>query len=155
MDIGQKAPSWRGSDQEGNDRSSDEFAGSWYVLYFYPKDDTPGCTKEACGFRDQPSRCGASVGRQGSTLIECVTVIGVSADSVESHKRFVEKYNLPFTLIADPQKEIITAFGIGANHQKRTTFLVDAEGCIRKIYQDIDVALHAGEIKRDLAAFGL
>ena len=144
MDIGQNAPSWHGTDQDGQSRSSEDYAGSWYVLYFYPKDDTPGCTKEACGFRDSEK---ALAGRSA--------VIGVSADSVESHKRFVEKYNLPFTLIADPQKEIITAFGIGADHQKRTTFLIDSEQIIRKIYQDIDAATHAGEIEKDIRAFGL
>lgn len=141
---GDKAPAWRGLDQDGKEHSSSEYSGSWLLLYFYPKDDTPGCTAEACGFRDDES---ALAGR--------ITVVGVSKDSVESHKAFKEKYKLPFTLIADPQKDIIGAYGTdGIIFPKRVTFLIDPEETIRKIYHGFDTRTHSTDIRKDLAAFG-
>lgn len=144
MEIGTLAPPWTGTDQDGEQHSSADFLGSKYVLYFYPEDDTPGCTDEACGFRD---RYGA--------LSQHIAIIGVSADSIESHKKFREKHDLPFTLISDPDRVIGAAYGIGAEFPKRTTFLIDATGTIRKIYHGFDAKLHAAEVERDLAAFGL
>jgi peroxiredoxin Q/BCP len=136
------APSWSGKDQNGKTYSSAGLAGSWYVLYFYPKDDTPGCTKEACGFRDR-----------FASLSKVATVIGVSADSEKSHQSFIKKYSLPFTLIADTDKGIIKAFGAdGLFFPKRVTFVVDPKGVIRKIYKDVDCAGHAEEIESDVRA---
>ncbi|MDD5054994.1 MAG: peroxiredoxin [Candidatus Peribacteraceae bacterium] len=136
------APSWSGKDQSGNTLTSRNLTGSWYVLYFYPKDDTPGCTKEACGFRDR-----------FASLSLVATVIGVSADSEKSHQLFIDKYSLPFTLIADTDKSIIRAFGAdGLIFPKRVTFLVDPQGIIRKIYKDVDCAGHAEEIENDVRA---
>jgi len=142
LTLNSSAPAWTGTDQTGTAHSSDALSGSWYVLYFYPKDDTPGCTKEACGFRDQ-----------FASLSKIATVIGVSADSGESHQSFVRKYSLPFTLIADTDKTIIKAFGAnGLFFPKRVTFIIDPKGIIRKIYKGMDCAGHAEEIERDLRA---
>ncbi len=136
---GSKAPAWKGSDQHGKEHSSDETGGMWYILYFYPEDDTPGCTKEACGFRDA-----------FQSLSKRLTIFGVSGDSAESHKKFAEKYSLPFTLLADPKKTIIAAYGAdGTFFKSRVTFLIDPEGTIRKIYQGFDCATHATEIDAD------
>jgi peroxiredoxin Q/BCP len=134
------APAWLGLDQDGVQHSSDDYRGQWLLLYFYPKDDTPGCTKEACGIRD----------RFGS-LSKKVAIVGVSADSVQSHKSFVEKYRLPFTLIADTSKTIIKTYGAsGIPFAKRISFLVRPDGTIAKIYPSVDPAVHAEEIERDV-----
>lgn len=136
------APAWSGTDQAGTAHSSDALNGSWYVLYFYPKDDTPGCTKEACGFRDR-----------FASLSKIATVIGVSADSGESHQSFIRKYSLPFTLIADTDRTIIKAFGAdGLIFPKRVTLVVNPEGIVKKIYKEIDCAGHAEEIENYLRA---
>ncbi len=138
------APSWSGQDQDDALRSSDDFKGKWLLLYFYPKDDTPGCTKEACSFRDEYAR-----------FANRAAIIGVSGDNVESHKKFIEKYSLPFSLIADPGKAIIAAFGAdGIQFPKRTTFLIDPEGIIQKIYSGFDIPSHANTIDSDLTTFG-
>ena len=141
---GNAAPAWTGSDQAGVRRSSDEYAGSWLLLYFYPEDDTPGCTTEACGFRDQ-----------FRTFQGRATIVGVSADGIDSHKKFSEKYHLPFTLIADPDKQIMTAYGAGTDFRKRVTFLINPAGVIEKIYQGFDVKEHADVIDGDLRALGV
>lgn len=141
MKIGTQAPSWTGLDQDGEKHSSADFVASNYVLYFYPEDDTPGCTDEACGFKDRYE-----------SLAQKIAIIGVSADSALSHKKFREKYDLPFTLIADPERKILSAYGIGGEFPKRTTFLIDGSGTIRKIYHGFDAKLHAADIERDLGA---
>lgn len=142
---GSKAPAWKALDQDGKERSSAEMAGTWHVLYFYPEDDTPGCTKEACGFRDA-----------SESLAGRIAIYGVSPDSVESHKKFAEKYSLPFTLLADPEAKIITAYGADGNIlPKRVTFLIDPEGTIRKIYRGFDCVTHAATIDKDLRIFGV
>lgn len=137
---GDKAPAFSALDHDGVIRSSDDFAGQWLLLYFYPKDDTPGCTTEACGLRDVYA-----------DLSQKLTIVGVSADSSESHALFREKYHLPFTLLADPKKIIITDYGTdGVLFPKRTSFLIDPHGVIQRIYRSVKPEEHATEILRDI-----
>ncbi len=133
-------PAWSVPDHTGTMRSSSEFLGTWTILYFYPEDDTPGCTKEACGFRDS-----------WASLKDKAHVLGVSADSVENHQKFIEKYELPFTLLADTDRTLINLLGAdGTTYPERVTFLIDPKGTIAKIYQKMDTAAHAQEIEHDL-----
>ena len=113
------------------------------IVYFYPKDDTPGCTKEACAFRDAWDRYGDAG----------VLVVGVSADDNESHRAFAQKYNLPFPLVADPDLTWASAFGVPTmgNLTKRVSFLIDSDGKIAKVYPGVDPAVHADEVLRDAA----
>ncbi|GMV12968.1 MAG: peroxiredoxin [Polyangiaceae bacterium] len=120
-------------------------AGGPYVLYFYPKDDTPGCTKEACDFRD-----GLSAFRKAG-----VRVIGVSPDSEASHARFSEKYALPFTLLSDPDKQLARAYSVWVKKKnygreymgiERSTFLVDAKGVVRRVWRGVKVAGHVDSV---------
>ena len=129
---GTKAPVFEGVDQNGNMVSLNDFKGKKVILYFYPKDDTPGCTAQACNLRDNYSVL-AQKGFQ---------VVGISTDSVRSHKKFEDKYSLPFPLIADEEKKIVEQYGVwgekkfmGKNYMgtNRTTFLIDENGTIRKI----------------------
>lgn len=137
---GDTSPAWNGKDQNDTERSSLEFKGSWLLLYFYPKDDTPGCTTEACSFRDSYAQ-----------LSERIAIVGVSKDSADSHRAFIEKYQLPFTLIADTDGTITTLFGTdGTDYPKRTTFLIDPSGSIQKIYQGFDCATHVQDVIKDL-----
>lgn len=137
--IDSAAPSWSAPDQTGTEHSSEALKGTWYVLYFYPKDDTPGCTIEACGFRD------AYAG-----LSPKITILGVSKDTADSHTQFITKYKLPFPLLVDEERILHTAFLVGADFPSRTTFLIDPEGMIRRIYHGFDCNDHAGDIARDL-----
>lgn len=134
---GQKAPGFKAKDQNGNMVSLDQFAGKKVVLYFYPKDDTPGCTAEACDFRDN---------YQGLTAKGYV-VLGVSIDDEKSHKKFVTKHNLPFTLLADTDKAIVEAYGVWGEKNmygkkymgiNRTTFIIDEQGVIAHIIRKVD-----------------
>jgi thioredoxin-dependent peroxiredoxin len=144
LKTGDKAPAWKAPDQHGALRSSSDFPG-WILLYFYPKDDTPGCTIEACGFRDSYE-----------AFKDRVSIVGVSKDDVASHKAFADKYKLPFTLVADTDMAIIKAFGAdGLLLPKRVTFLIDPQGVIRKIYHGFDCNDHAADIRKDLESFGL
>lgn len=141
LSEGDLVPSFEGSDQDGKPISSENLKGQNYLLYFYPKDNTPGCTKEACAFRDNYAE-----------LKKVVSIIGVSADSGASHMKFREKYDLPFPLIADIDKKIIRAFGAdGLIFPKRVSFLINDEGRIEKIYSKVDVSKHVDEIKMDIA----
>lgn len=145
LSEGTSAPAWQSTDQTGTKRSSKEFLGSWLLLYFYPKDDTPSCTTQACGLRDSYAR-----------LSSRVAIVGVSADSVESHQKFIEKYSLPFTLLADTDHTVIKAFGTdGLLFPKRTTFLMDPQGIIRKVYNGFDCNDHASMVEKDLDALGV
>ena len=145
LKVGDTAPAWTGLDQHGKSRSSQEFSGRWLLLYFYPKDDTPGCTIEACGFRDDESKF---AGR--------LPVVGVSADSVDSHRKFAEKYGLTFTLIADTDKKLIAAYGKdGLIFPKRVTFLIDPAGVIRKIYHGFDCTTHSADVQKDMDLLGV
>lgn len=142
---GKKAPAFKGLDQDGNTISSADFKGQKMVLYFYPQDDTPTCTEQACNLRDNY----ALLKKNG------YIVIGVSPDEIKKHKKFEGKFKLPFTLIADPDKKIISKYGVWAEKQMfgkkymgvlRTTFVIDEKGYIRKIFQKPKVKQHAEEI---------
>lgn len=138
--VQDEAPDFTLQDQNGDDYTLSDDLGTWIALYFYPKDDTPGCTKEACGFRDRYDE-----------LADHIHVVGVSSDSVSSHKNFEEKYQLPFTLLSDPDSHVRTLYGADNSvYPKRTTFLIDPEGVVVKVYEKVDVAAHAGEILKDV-----
>lgn len=145
LGAGDRAPSFTLNDHSGKALSSASLAGAPYVLYFYPKDDTTGCTKEACGFRDSFRSFGKRKAR----------VIGVSPDSEASHARFVAKYGLPFTLLADPEKKLATAYGVWAkklNYGReymgivRSTFVVDGKGVVRKAWRGVKVDGHVDAV---------
>ncbi len=147
--VGEKAPDFSALDQNGSVHTLADFKGSFLLLYFYPKDDTPGCTKEACNFRD----AFADLKKFG------VAIIGVSVDSVKSHKKFAEKYHLTFPLLADEDKSIVHAYGVwgkrtfaGISYEgiARTSFLIDGKGVIRKVYEKVKPNEHAGEILKDV-----
>lgn len=147
--VGTKAPDFSLQDADGKVWTLADFRGKKLVLYFYPRDDTPGCTKEACGFRDNY----AVFADRG------IAVIGLSPDSVSSHARFRGKYSLPFLLLADPEKEVLKAYGAYGEKTMygkkvlgviRSTFLIDEEGKIVKIYPKVSPEGHAEAI---LAAF--
>lgn len=149
LKIGDKAPEFALPDQDGTVHTLGEYKGSWVLLYFYPKDDTAGCTKEACALRDDFPSFGA---------LKAV-VLGASTDSVESHKKFAEKYNLPFTLLADEQKQLVESYGVWGKKQMmgreyagtmRTSFLIDPKGVIAKIYEGVKPEVHAQEVLEDL-----
>jgi thioredoxin-dependent peroxiredoxin len=142
---GDKAPIFSGKDQNGNAISSADFAGKRYVVYFYPKDMTPGCTTQACNLRDNYD----ALGKAG------ISIIGVSADSETSHQKFITKYELPFPLIADVDLSVIKAFGVwgpkkfmGKNYDgiHRSTFLVNEDGNIQAVISKPNTKSHAEEI---------
>jgi thioredoxin-dependent peroxiredoxin len=142
LDVGTKAPNFTVKDTNGNTVSLSDFAGKTVVLYFYPKDDTPGCTKEAQGFRD------AYPEYEGKEMV----VLGVSMDDEASHKAFTEKYGLPFQLLADTNGAITKAYDVeGSGYSKRVTFIIDGEGTISKVFDSVNTASHAQDI---LAAVG-
>lgn len=149
MELGTLAPDIALPDQEGRIHRLSDYRGRWVVLYFYPKDDTPGCTKEACGFRD----------RMGDLQELGAVVLGVSADDVESHKRFAEKYGLNFPLLADPERQAILVYGAwgkknlyGKEYEGvlRQTFLIDPEGRIAKVWKKVSPEGHAEEVAEAL-----
>lgn len=140
---GDKAPAFSLPDQNGKTHALKDYAGKWVLLYFYPKDDTTGCTKEACGIRD----AWHDYEKAG------IVVLGVSKDSVESHKKFEEKYSLPFTLLADTNKKLIEAYGAARGpFTARISYLIGSDGTIRKTYPKVDPAIHAPQILRDFEA---
>jgi len=137
LKVGDKAPAINAKDQNGNEISLAQFKGKKVVLYFYPKDSTPGCTKEACNFRDNYK----ALRKKG------YEVVGVSADSEESHIKFIEKYELPFPLIADTDHKVVNDYGVwglkkfmGREYMgiNRTTFLIDEKGKIEKLIEKVD-----------------
>ena len=136
-----KANDFHLPDQNNTIHTLNQYHGKWIVLYFYPKDDTPGCTVEACKFRDSLSE----LQKLG------VVILGVSKDSVASHKKFAEKYHLNLPLLSDESKEIIKAYDAwGALGTKRKTFLIDPNGEIKKVYENVNPTVHAGEIIKDI-----
>lgn len=139
LNIDTKAPLFESKDQDGKNYKLEQDLGKWILLYFYPKDDTPGCTKEACGLRDNYAK-----------FQEKAVVIGVSADSVESHKKFAEKYNLPFILLADTDKKIIEQYEANGVFGKRISYLINPQGMIAKAYPKVDPSTHAEKILQDL-----
>lgn len=149
LNISDKAKKFLLPDQDGKIHSLTDYLGRWIVLYFYPKDDTPGCTKEACNFRDSYHE----LTKMG------IVVLGVSKDSVKSHKKFAEKYNLNFPLLSDEGREVITSYGawglkkfMGREYEGiiRMTYLIDTKGKIAKVYPKVNPLTHAGEILNDL-----
>jgi len=145
LQVGERAPFFEGIDQNGNTVSSYLLGGRNIILYFYPKDDTPGCTAEACSLRDEHYFLGANN----------YVVVGVSADNQESHLKFVNKHSLPFPLIADINIDIIKAFDVWGTKQLagriydgivRTTFVIGADGIIKHIITDVDTKEHAKQI---------
>ncbi|HEX6929085.1 MAG TPA: peroxiredoxin [Gammaproteobacteria bacterium] len=144
-DVGSAAPGFRLQDQNGDWQALDDYRGQWVVLYFYPKDDTPGCTTEACSFRDDIYRYKA----MGAA------VLGVSLDDVASHRDFAEKYELPFPLLADVDHAVSKTYGVlttlgPMKFAKRETFLIDPEGRIAKHYTDVEPEQHAKLVLTDL-----
>ncbi|MFQ5794781.1 MAG: peroxiredoxin [Candidatus Bipolaricaulia bacterium] len=138
LSVGDRVPEITAKDQDGNDVSLSQFQGKKLVLYFYPKDDTPGCTKEACAFQDD----------LGAFADAGVEVVGVSIDDVASHKRFADKYGLSFTLLADPDKQITDAFGVlnPRGKARRVTFVIDESGVIEHVYPKVSPQEHSQEI---------
>ncbi len=144
-ETGQKAPVFEGLDQNGKSIKLDDFKGSKLILYFYPKDNTPGCTAESCDLRDN----------YRMWLGKGYKVVGVSPDSQKSHQKFIEKYNLPFPLIADTERKIIKDFGAwgvkkmyGKEYEGllRTTFIIDEEGKIEEIFSKVKTKEHTNQI---------
>ena len=136
---GTKAPDFTLQDQDGRDVTlSQELTLGHVVLYFYPKDNTPGCTKEACSFRDLSE----------DFHVEGASIFGINTDSVESHRKFHEKNKLTFTLLADPDNTVTTLYGATGifTLASRVTYLIDSEGIIRKVYPDVTISTHAAEL---------
>ncbi len=139
LKVNDQAPGFQLPDQKGKIHGISQYLGRWFLIYFYPRDNTPGCTKEACSFRDNFTR-----------LKERLQVVGVSSDSIESHKRFSDKYKLPFTILSDKKKTVIKAYGAdGIIFAKRTSFLINPNGKIVKIYEKVDPSVHTAEILKD------
>lgn len=145
-----RAPEFSLPDQDGTMHSLADYAGKWLVLYFYPKDDTPGCTTEACNFRDA---------REVIAQLSNAEVVGVSKDSVTSHRKFLDKYHLNFTLLSDPEHKVIEAYGswkplkfMGREYMgtQRNTFIIDPNANIVKEYIGVDPKAHAAQIIADL-----
>ena len=145
LEIGKKAPEFTLTDKDGNTVSLSDFLGKKIVLYFYPKDNTPGCTRQACAF----------AGAYDAFRERGVEVIGISRDSVASHAKFAEKYGLPFILLSDPERVAIEAYGVWQEKKQygkvsmgvvRTTFLIDEQGMVAKIMPKVKPDTNAAEI---------
>jgi peroxiredoxin Q/BCP len=142
---GSAAPSFKLQDQNGDWHTLEEYRGKWLAVYFYPKDDTPGCTTEACNFRDNIYAFKA---------IDAA-VVGISVDDVESHKEFSTKYKLPFTILADPDGKTASEYGVLRDFKlmklaSRQSFLIDPEGIVAKHYSDVDPDTHTNEVLADI-----
>ena len=147
--IGSQAPDFTLSDQDGDMHTLSDYRGKWVLLYFYPKDDTPGCTIEACTLRDQ---------FKDFTTIGTV-ILGVSTESVSSHKKIANAYEIPFTLLADEHKEVVGRYGVFGEKKfmgrtymgtKRSSFLIDPSGKIAKVYEKVKPEQHAVEVVVDI-----
>ncbi len=148
--VGSNAPEFTLTTNEGNQAALKDFRGKWVVLYFYPKDDTPGCTVQACGLRDA-----------WSTIGEKANIFGVSVDSTSSHEKFIAKYQLPFPLLSDPEKEIVNAFGVWVEKSmygkkymgaERSTFVIGPDGRIAGIFRKVKPEEHLGLLQKALAS---
>ncbi len=151
LEVGKPAPPFQGRDQNGNEVSLKDFAGKKLVLYFYPKDNTPGCTAEACDLRDNQARLQAAG----------YEIVGVSKDSEASHKKFAEKHALPFPLVSDPSTEILQAYGAWGEKKAygktsmgtlRKTVLIDQNGIVEQIINKVDTKAHASQILDTIAS---
>lgn len=146
--TGANAPAFNLQDQNGDWHTLEEYRGQWLAVYFYPRDDTPGCTTEACNFRDNIYAFKA-IG---------AAVVGISVDDVESHKEFSDKYKLPFTILADEDSSTAKAYGVLRDYKlvklaSRQSFLIDPEGKIAKHYEKVDPDTHTDEVLTDIKAF--
>lgn len=143
LSVGTDAPAFTAKDTKGNTVSLSDFAGKTVVLYFYPKDDTPGCTKQACSFRDNYADY------QGKDIV----VLGVSKDDEASHQQFTQKFNLPFPLLADTNGAIIKAYDVdGGGYAKRVTYVIDGSGKIIHVDSSVNTSTHASDV---LAVIGV
>lgn len=149
LEVGDKAPEFTLKDDQGADVSLKDFKGKTVVLYFYPKDDTPGCTKEACDFRDNIKKF----------TKKNAAIVGVSPDETKAHVKFKTKYDLPFSLLSDPEKKMLQAYGVwkeksmyGRKYMgvERTTFVIDGKGVITRIYPKVSVTGHIDIILSEL-----
>ncbi len=147
-----KAPDFELLDQSGISHQLSDYLGQWVLLYFYPKDDTPGCTTEACDLRDQFSEV-----KKYNTII-----LGVSADSVKSHEKFATKYKLPFSILADEEKKVVKLYDVWSPKKfmgreflgiNRVSFLIDPKGIIVKVYDPVKASEHAKEVLIDLKKY--
>ncbi len=147
---GERAPDFSLADADGRTVRLSDFRGSVVVLYFYPRDDTPGCTKEACSFRDT----------HDAILARKAVVLGVSADTVQSHGKFRDKYGLPFTLLADPERAAIEAYGVWVEKKmygktvhgvQRSTFVIGPDGVVLRVFPKVNPEGHAEEVLASLA----
>ncbi len=145
LKVGDHAPIFSGLDQDGNEISLNDFSGSKLVLVFYPKDNTPGCTREACNLRDN----------YGALQKAGYKLLGVSADSQKKHQNFINKFDLPFPLLADEDRKVIEAFGVWGRKKfmgkefdgiLRTTFVIDENGVIEKVIHKVKTGAHADQI---------
>lgn len=145
LKIGDKMPSFEVIDQNGNKVASDDLKGKKTIIYFYPKDNTPGCTAEACSLRDNYE----------ALVAQGYNVIGVSKDSAASHRKFIDKFSLPFTLLSDPSTQMLQDFGAWGEKKMcgktcvgtlRRTFIFDEEGILTRIIEDVDTKNHASQI---------
>ena len=151
---GDAAPSFAGPTADGETVRLADYAGRRLLLYFYPKDDTPGCTKQACNLRDG----------LGELEAQGIAVVGVSPDTTAAHGRFAEKHGLPFPLLADPEREILNAYGVWGERSlygktvvgvKRTSFLIDGDGVVRHVFKRPKTADHTQEVLKKAAALGM
>ena len=141
LSVGTTAPAFTVKDTQGNTVSLSDFAGKIVILYFYPKDDTPGCTKEACSFRDN----------YNAYQDKDIVVLGVSLDDSASHQAFTDKYSLPFPLLADTEGALTQAYDVdGGGYAKRVTYTIDGDGQIVKVYETVKTDTHAEDILADL-----
>jgi peroxiredoxin Q/BCP len=145
LEIGQTAPGFTAKDQDGKPVSLEEYRGRKVLIYFYPKDDTPGCTREACAFRD-------NLPNFQKTGVE---VLGVSVDGEKAHRKFADKYQLPFRLVSDEEKKIVEAYGVWGKKKfmgkeymgtNRVSYLVDEQGTISKVWPKVKPETHAAEV---------
>jgi peroxiredoxin Q/BCP len=149
LNIGNVAPNFALLDQDGKSHSLADYKGTWLLLYFYPKDNTTGCTKEACMLRDD---------FLGFKKLD-VKIVGVSVDSVASHKKFADEYKLPFTLLSDEDKKVVNLYGVWQEKSMygkkymgtlRTSFLINPKSVIEKIYENVKPAEHSQEVLKDI-----
>lgn len=149
---GSKAPNFDLPDEDNKHHSLSDFVGSWLLLYFYPKDDTPGCTVEACSFRDAQEKF-REIGAR---------IVGISTDSVASHKKFAQKHALPFTLLSDSEKKTVADYGVWEKKKfmgreymgiVRSSFLINKEGTIQKVYEKVNPLTHTAEVLKDIEDF--
>ena len=152
LTVGEKFPDFRLPNQDGKMQTLADFAGKWLVLYVYPKDDTPGCTVEACTIRDTWAKFKKAK----------LEVVGISIDPIKSHEKFVKKYSLPFTILADESKQVVKAYGVWGKKKfmgreyigtSRSSFLINPQGKIVKIYEKVKPEEHAEEVLKNFTAF--